>query len=155
MQMLMIKILSFLGELVRHDKNGTVITDEAWKNATDKSTFDGWYWYDTESEIKYGNAPEWVVKIIAPIIEILNSLLIPVIILLGTAGMIYVIVLGVQYTKAETADKRDEAKKRLINAAIGVIIMLVALILVKIFVANAASIFGWVKETSGTETPTT
>ena len=103
--------------------------------------------------IDYGNAPEWVVDIIAPIIKILNSLLVPVIILLGTAGTIYAIVLGVQYSKAETADKRDEAKKRLINAAIGIVIMLVALILLKIFTANAFKIFNWVEVESTVTTP--
>lgn len=130
------KLLSFLGEV--YDKDGN-----PWKEGAGNKYKDN---------INYGDAPTWVIEIIAPILNVLNSLLIPVIILLGTAGMIYVIVLGVQYTKAETADKRDEAKKRLINAAIGVVIMLVALILVKIFVANAASIFGWVKTTAG-DTP--
>ena len=92
--------------------------------------------------------PEWVYKIIRPIINVLNSLLVPVIILLGVAGSIYAIVLGVQYAKAESADKRDEAKKRLINAVIGVVIMLVALIAMKIFTANADSIFGWINDSA-------
>ena len=133
-QLLAIKFMNLLGK-VYSDKEGT----KEWVKGDGDKFKDG---------INYGSAPTWVIEIIAPILNVLNSLLIPVIILLGTAGMIYVIVLGVQYTKAETADKRDEAKKRLIHAAIGVIIMLVALILVKIFLANAFSIFGWVKDTS-------
>ena len=128
------KFLSFLGK-VYSDPNNTT----EWVEGAGNKYKDG---------INYGDAPNWVIEIIAPIISILNSLLVPVIILLGTAGTIYAIVLGVQYSKAETADKRDEAKKRLINAVIGIVIMLVALILVKIFVANAATIFGWVKTES-------
>ena len=133
------KFLSFLGKVYSDPNNTTEWTKEVGGNKY-------------KDGINYGDAPTWVIEIIAPIINILNSLLIPVIILLGTAGTIYAIVLGVQYSKAETADKRDEAKKRLINAVIGIVIMLVALILIKIFVANAASIFGWVKDTSDTTT---
>ena len=135
-QSLMIRIVSFLGAPANQfdaDKNAG--------GGTGGSTSSG-------GDIDYGNAPEWVVEIIKPIIDILNSLLVPVIILLGTAGTIYAIVLGVQYSKAETADKRDEAKKRLIHAAIGIVIMLVALILLKIFTANANKIFKWVDDTA-------
>lgn len=92
--------------------------------------------------------PGWIANILVPILEVLDSLLVPVIIILGVAGMIYAIVIGVQYAKAESSDKREEAKKRLINAVIGVVIMLVALIGMKIFVQNAGDIFGWVNDAS-------
>ncbi len=101
-------------------------------------------WYDDVNNIDESKMPTWIKNIIVPILKVLDQLLIPVIIILGVAGAIYGIVLGVQFSKAETADKRDETKKRLINAVIGVVIMLVALIGMKIFVANAGTIFGWV-----------
>ena len=103
-------------------------------------------WYDDVNSIDETKMPTWVKNIIVPILKVLDQLLIPVIIILGVAGAIYGIVLGVQFSKAETADKRDETKKRLINAVIGVVIMLVALIGMKIFVANAGTIFGWVDD---------
>lgn len=135
LQMLLMKVMQFMGAIT--DKDG-----KPWTSG-DKYK-DG---------INYGNSPNWVIEVIAPIISILNSLLVPVIILLGTAGMIYGIVLGVQYSKAETADKREELKKRLISAVVGILIALVALILLKIFVQNAGAIFGWVRDEAG-ETPT-
>ena len=101
-------------------------------------------WYDEVDNIGSDKMPTWVKNIIVPILKVLDQLLVPVIIILGVAGAIYGIVLGVQFSKAETADKREETKKRLINAVIGVVIMLVALIGMKIFVANAGSIFNWV-----------
>ncbi len=101
--------------------------------------------------IDYGNSPEWVVNLIAPIIRVLDSFLLPVIIILGVAGMIYGIILGVQYAKAETADQREEAKKRMINGIIGIVIMLVLLILMKLFTSNAYEIFNWVDTNSKTE----
>lgn len=95
------------------------------------------------------NTPDWIYSILVPILKVLDNLLVPVIIILGVAGMIYAIVIGVQYAKAESSDKRDEAKKRLINAVIGVVIMLVALIGMKIFIMNAPDIFGWVNDSTG------
>ena len=104
LQLLMYKMMSFLGEETSNIVDG----------------------------VEYGDTPKWVVNIIAPILRVLDSLLLPVIIVLGTAGMIYGIVLGVQFAKAETADKREEAKKRMINAIIGIVIMLILLILMMI-----------------------
>lgn len=101
-------------------------------------------WYDDVNNLDESQMPTWIKNIIVPILKVLDQLLVPVIIILGVAGAIYGIVLGVQFSKAETADKREETKKRLINAVIGVVIMLVALIGMKIFVANAGTIFGWV-----------
>ena len=43
------------------------------------------------------------------------------------AGTIYAVVLGVQYSKSETADDRNKARKKLINAIIGFGVVLVLL----------------------------
>ena len=129
LQLFLMKMMGFLGEITTNEK-GDKISDGT----------------------NYGSTPDWVINIIAPILRVLDSLLLPVIIVLGTAGMIYGIVLGVQFAKAETADKREEAKKRMINAIIGIVIMLILLILMKVFTANAYSIFGWVNEAAGTTT---
>ena len=80
-----------------------------------------------------------------PVIDILDSMLLPILILLGTAGSIYAIVLGVNYSKAESADKREEAKKRMINAIIGIVVTLLLLILLKLFTANADTIAKWIQ----------
>ena len=78
------------------------------------------------------------------IVDVIDGFLLPIILILGTAGTIFVIVLGVQFSKAESADKREEAKKRMINAIIGVVVTLLLLILVKLFTANAPDIVGWI-----------
>ena len=71
-------------------------------------------------------------------------MLVPILILVGTAGSIYAIILGVNFSKAESADKREEAKKRFINAIIGVVVTIILLILVKLFTANAGEIVKWI-----------
>ncbi len=153
----------FLGKVQRYypkTENGktieTLISDKEWEAAgtAANTTYEDWYWYDADSKINYGQAPKWVCEVIAPILNVLNSILIPVIVILGVAGMIYGIVLGVQYSKAETADKREELKKRLISAVIGIGIALVVLIVMKVLIQNAGKIFGWVEDESGTGTGT-
>ncbi len=83
-------------------------------------------------------------KVFAPIIKILDAMLWPILILVGTAGSIYAIVLGVNFSKAESADKREEAKKRMINAIIGLVVTMILLILLKLFTANAKTIADWI-----------
>ena len=83
-------------------------------------------------------------KVFAPIIKILDAMLWPILILVGTAGSIYAIVLGVNFSKAESADKREEAKKRMINAIIGLVVTMILLILLKLFTANAETIANWI-----------
>ena len=86
-------------------------------------------------------------KSLMQIVGIVDSLLNPLLIIGGTAGMIFVIILGVNFSKAESADKREEAKKRMINAIIGVVVTLLLLILVKLFTANADEIVTWINTT--------
>jgi len=90
--------------------------------------------------------PEFVQNIINPIFKVLDWLLPVIMIVLGIAGIIYSIVLGVNYAKAENADQKDAAKKRLINVVIGVLVMLIALVLIFIFIQNAYDIFDWVSD---------
>ena len=59
-----------------------------------------------------------------------QNILGPVLIVIGALAAIYAIVLGVQYAKAEDANKRKEVQGRLIGAAIGVVIIIVGVTLV-------------------------
>ncbi len=97
-------------------------------------------------ENNYKNS--WFYDIVGPLVKILDSLLVPVIILLGVAGSIYGIVLGVKYSKAE-GDKREEVKRQLINAIIGIVISLIILIAMKIFVNQAKNVAGWIFDSAG------
>ena len=83
-----------------------------------------------------------------PIIEVLASALVPILIIVGTAGMIYAIVLGVKLARAETTDARDEAKKRLINAVIALVVMIALILLLQLFTDNIAK---WIGGVAGDE----
>ena len=90
------------------------------------------------------NANTFFDKVFKPVTDILNSMLVPILILIGTVGSIYAIILGVNFSKAESSDKREEAKKRMINAIIGLVVTILLLILLKLFTANADAIAAWI-----------
>ena len=45
-------------------------------------------------------------------------------------GLIYAIILGIQFAKAEDTDQRDKAKTRLINVIIGVVVAAVLMAII-------------------------
>lgn len=65
----------------------------------------------------------WIDKVDAGV----RTILVPIISILGAAGVIWAIVLGVNMARADSTEKREEAKKRLISLIVGIVIM-VALI---------------------------
>lgn len=57
--------------------------------------------------------------------DILNAIdtILPIIlIVVGSAGTIYAVVVGVNMARADSTEKREEAKKRLINVLVGIAI---------------------------------
>lgn len=67
-------------------------------------------------------------KWINNIVDAIKLVLGPILIVVAAAGSIYAIVLGVNMARADSTEKREEAKKRLINVIVGIAIT-VALIL--------------------------
>ncbi len=94
---------------------------------------------------QFAEGSQWA--FLNPILEVLGAALIPILILVGTAGMIYAIVLGVKLARAETTEQRDEAKKRLINAVIALVVMIALILLLQLFVSNIGD---WVGGVAGT-----
>lgn len=86
----------------------------------------------------------WYTDIIKPIADAMNMILGPILILLGSAGAIYAIVLGVNLSRAESSDKREEAKKRLINFVIGIVAAFILLVLLKLLVEHIDAVIGWI-----------
>lgn len=89
-----------------------------------------------------------------PIVTFLESLLIPITIILAVAGAIWVIVLGVQLARAESADKASEAKKRLINVAVAIVAIIVFIWLLSFFASKVPELFGSVDKNPIKDTKT-
>ena len=60
-----------------------------------------------------------------PIVDLIYSFLGPVLAIVGAAGAIYCVVLGVKYAKAEEPQDREKAKGALKNAIIGFVLIFV------------------------------
>ena len=76
-----------------------------------------------------------------PIAEFLDSALVPVIIVVGALGAIWIIILGVNLARAESSDKAAEAKKRLINVIIALVAVILLVFLLALFIGNAPTWF--------------
>ena len=82
----------------------------------------------------------------AKITTIMQNIVGPCLTVLGSIGVIYIIILGVQYAKAESEDKRAECKKRMVNLAIGLVVMIVMIAMCFLIQWDAIvpQLFGWI-----------
>jgi len=69
--------------------------------------------------------------VVQPIIDLLNAMLGPAILVVGAVGALYCVLLGVKYARAEEPQDREKAKAHLKGAIIGF-----ALIFILIVVLN-------------------
>lgn len=67
-------------------------------------------------------------SVIDPIVSLLNSFLGPLLAIVGAAGALYCVILGVKYAKAEEPQDREKAKGALKNAIIGYVLIFVLLL---------------------------
>lgn len=70
------------------------------------------------------------------LVSVLEKIIGPLLIVIGAVGMIYAIYLGVMLAKAENAEKREEAKKRIINVIVAIVITAALIFLMYLITAN-------------------
>lgn len=66
----------------------------------------------------------WLSNILVPMSTVLWVLLI----LVGAAGSIYAVYVGVKMARAESQEQRDENKKRLINIVVSIVVVIVLIV---------------------------
>ena len=71
-------------------------------------------------------------KVADPIIDLINTLINPLLGIVGALGAVYCIILGVKFAKAEEPQDREKAKGALKNAIIGFVLIFVLLMALKI-----------------------
>ena len=81
-----------------------------------------------------------------PVISLINSLLGPLLGIVGAAGAIYCVVLGVKFAKAEEQQDREKAKGALKNAVIGFVLIFVLLLGLKLLMPT---MINWVNSNAG------
>ena len=65
--------------------------------------------------------------------DAINDVVWPILIVVAAAGTIYAIVLGVNMARADSTEKREEAKKRIINVLIGMVVIVGLILLLQLF----------------------
>lgn len=88
-------------------------------------------------------------KVVEPIVALLNSLLKPLMAIVGAVGALYCVVLGIKYARAEEPQDREKAKSHLKNALIG-FILIFGMIVVLNLLMNP--MLNWVASYQGTGT---
>ena len=67
----------------------------------------------------------WLDTLVSTVISLVN----PILIVVAVAGIIYSIVVGVKFVKADSKDQREEAKQKLITVIIGIVVTCVLIAL--------------------------
>ena len=86
-------------------------------------------------------------SVAAPIVSLLNSLMAPLLAIVGAAGALYCVVLGVKFAKAEEPQDREKAKGALKNAIIGFILIFVLILALNLLMPQ---MINWVNQQAGT-----
>ena len=71
-------------------------------------------------------------SIIQPVLDICNTLVPIMLAVVGAVGALWCILLGVKYARADDPQEHEKAKKGLVNAIIGFVIIFVLLIMLNI-----------------------
>lgn len=70
--------------------------------------------------------------VIQPVLDVLNAILWPAIAVVGSVGSIYCIFLGIKIAKSDEQNSREKAKKDLISAVIGFLLVFILIVGLKI-----------------------
>ena len=64
---------------------------------------------------------DWII----PVLNFLDSIIVPITIIVAIAGAIWVIWLGIKLAKAEDAENQKKARKNLINVVVAILVSLI------------------------------
>jgi len=84
--------------------------------------------------------------VVAPVVDLLESLLGPLLAVVGALGALYCVLLGVKFAKAEEPQEREKAKSHLKNAVIGFVLIFVLLLGLKLLTPVMTD---WVSDNGG------
>jgi len=71
-------------------------------------------------------------SIIQPVLDLCNSLVPILLLVVGAIGALWCILLGVKYAKADDPQEHEKAKKGLVNAIVGFVLIFILLIMLNI-----------------------
>jgi len=88
--------------------------------------------------------------VVSPIVGLINSLVNPLLAIVGAGGVIFCIMLGVKYATAEEPQEKEKRKQALKTALIGYLLIFILIVALKLSMAPLTT---WMNEaTSGADT---
>ena len=87
--------------------------------------------------------------VVAPVVDLLNSLMTPLLAIVGAIGALYCVLLGVKFAKAEEPQDREKAKTHLKNAIIGFLLIFVLILALDLLMPVMIK---WVNANNGSAT---
>ena len=81
-------------------------------------------------------------QVATDIVNTIKGILIPIISIVAAAGLIWAIILGVNMARADSTEKREESKKRLIALIIGIVIMVALIVFFSVGLSPLLESFG-------------
>lgn len=85
-------------------------------------------------------------SVVAPIVSLLNSVMGPLLAIVGAVGALYCVILGVKYAKADEPQEREKAKGALKNAIIGFVLIFVLILVLNLLMPV---MIDWVNASAG------
>ena len=71
-------------------------------------------------------------SIVQPVLDLCNTLVPIMLAVVGAVGALWCILLGIKYAKADDPQEHEKAKKGLVNAIVGFVLVFVLLIMLNI-----------------------
>ncbi len=87
-----------------------------------------------------------------PVLNLINKLVNPLMLLVGAGGVIFCIIMGVKYATAEEPQEREKRKQALKTAIIGYLLIFVLVVVLKLSIGPLTN---WMVGTTGSTTATT
>lgn len=76
------------------------------------------------------------------LLSTLSTVLWVLLALVGAAGGIYALYIGIKMARADSAEARDENKKRLINIVVSIVVVIVLILFFNLFLPEILNAFG-------------
>ena len=78
----------------------------------------------------------------SPIVDLINSILTPLIAVVGALGAIWCVLLGVKLAKADEPQEREKAKMALKNAIVGYLLIFILIVVLRLTIGPLADWMG-------------
>ncbi len=82
-------------------------------------------------------------EVVNPVVKLINSLLTPLLAVVGAGGALFCVFLGVKFARAEDPQEHEKVKKALKNAIIGFVLIFVLLLALKMAMPRLTT---WVED---------